>query len=80
MSSLSLSLLSPQLNLRVRDQRVVNEQRATATLTVNIIRDDEDPVFTNLPFTQSVNRNTAAGSSVYTVTARDDDLRVSAHF
>lgn len=73
-------LLSPQLNLRVRDQRVVNEQTAAATLTVNIIRDDEDPVFTNLPFTQSVNRNTAAGSSVYTVTARDDDLRVSAHF
>ena len=46
-------------------------------MIVNVLHDLAPPTFLNLPNTVSVREDVANGSSVFTVTARDTDLRVS---
>lgn len=69
-----------QFNTIARDQSNP-ERTATAYVVIDILRDTSPPVFiqepyvvTNLPETRAV------GTSVYTVTARDNDLKVKQWF
>lgn len=45
----------------------------TATLTINVIRDQFTPRFLNLPYAVTINENFGTTQSIYTVTATDDD-------
>ena len=47
-----------------------------ATLTVNILRNQEPPIFLNEPYSVQVERNQGIGSNIFRVTATDDDLQV----
>ena len=60
----------------MRDNRGIYQLEGTSRLTVNIVRDLQDPRFTNLPNSVALQLNTAPESVIYTVNARDDDLRV----
>lgn len=62
--------------MRASDQRIP-ERTATAEVRINIIRDRFPPIFFNEPYGTSVSENTVNGTSVYRVTANDQDLRVS---
>ncbi|RUS85645.1 hypothetical protein EGW08_006591, partial [Elysia chlorotica] len=56
-----------------RDQRV-NEKSDNATVIVNVIRNNFIPAFVNLPYLFGLSENTAVGTSVYRVSAVDQDL------
>ena len=45
----------------------------TATLTINVIRNQFTPRFLNEPYATTVNENFGQGTSIFTVTAVDDD-------
>lgn len=62
----------------MRDQQAPHEKSATASVTINVLRNTKSPFFTNLPhiITQQIPENSALSTSIYTVSARDDDLQV----
>ena len=47
-----------------------------ATLTVNILRNQEPPVFINEPYEVTIDRNQNVGANIFRVTATDDDVQV----
>ena len=47
---------------------------------ITIIRDQFPPFFINEPYRQTLDERTSIGSSVYTVSAQDNDLVVSWRF
>ncbi|XP_076458559.1 protocadherin Fat 1-like [Babylonia areolata] len=53
------------------------ERTDTATVDVTVIRDTFAPRFINVPYSTVVGFNTAVGTSIFRVTATDDDLVVS---
>ena len=67
MSSLS------QFIANVRDQRV-NEKFDNATVIVNVVRNNFIPTFVDQPYLFGLSENTAVGTSVYRVSAVDQDL------
>lgn len=69
------SYVSVQLLVRARDQRVP-EKSATATVTVRILRNNLHPFFERIPYSVAIPETTTVGSFVYSVQARDLDLRV----
>ena len=48
---------------------------ADATVTVTVSRSNALPVFQNLPYTQSVNEDTANGTVIFTVSATEQGLQ-----
>ena len=48
-----------------------------AQVSVFVMRNDNEPYWVNLPNTTSINENLPAGSSIFTLLARDDDTTVS---
>ena len=52
-------------------------KRANATVSVNIEQHDKPPVFPGAPYTPAaVSENLAINTRVYTIQAKDDDLKV----
>ncbi len=50
---------------------------SNATIVVSVSRDEEPPAFRGAPYQPgTVSENSPAGNGVYTVTARDPDLKV----
>lgn len=62
--------------MQASDQRVP-EQTSISNVTINVIRDAAAPVFLDDPYFASVTENSVNGTSVYTASAVDPDLRVS---
>ena len=62
--------------MRANDQRVP-ERTAVSSVTINIIRDAAAPTFLREPYFASVTETAANGTSVYSTSAVDSDLRVS---
>ena len=58
------------------DQRVP-ERTSISNVTINVIRDAAAPIFLDEPYFASVTENAANGTSVYSTSAVDADLRVS---
>ena len=48
-----------------------------ARVTINIIRNENDPFFVNTPYVTTISETTVIGTRVITVTARDNDNLVS---
>ena len=49
----------------------------TADVIVNVVRDEAPPVFQRTPYTAGLLETVPAGTSIYQVTAVDNDLKVS---
>lgn len=49
----------------------------SATVTINVIRNQNTPYFINEPYTRLIQENLPTGTSIYQVTARDNDSPVS---
>ena len=73
------SLCLWQLAVRAYDLSVPRaESPQFATVRINVIRNDNCPVFTNLPNTVTISQTTAQFNNVYDVSATDNDPAVSA--
>ncbi|KAK3089813.1 hypothetical protein FSP39_006721 [Pinctada imbricata] len=68
-----------RFTVRASDQRVP-ERTDTAEVQINILRDSFPPVFIQEPYATSVSENTINGTTIYTVTATDQDLRGSIQY
>lgn len=55
-----------------------NQQFASATVIVTVLRDLFSPLFLNLPGSVTLDEQQAINRTVYTVTATDNDLEVRA--
>lgn len=64
-----------QFTVQASDQRIP-ERTATSEVRINILRDRFSPIFIQEPYGTSVSENTVNGTSIYRVTATDQDLRV----
>lgn len=49
----------------------------SATVTINVIRNQNTPYFINEPYSRLIQENLPTGTSIYQVTARDNDSPVS---
>ena len=49
----------------------------SATVTVVVIRNENTPFFINEPYSRLIQENLPTGTSIYQVTARDNDAAVS---
>lgn len=65
-----------QFNVIASDQRA-SPRTATARVHLTILRDNFAPQFTFDPYNTDVTENTVDGTNFITVTATDQDLRVS---
>lgn len=65
-----------QILLRACDNRGADQLCGTSTAVVNIIRDRFPPSFIRTPYIITINRNTPINTTVMTVTATDNDLKV----
>ena len=68
---------SYKVPVRVCDSRGDYEICATATVVINIRRNLFSPEFVNQPYREPALRNDLAGKLVLSVSAEDDDQRVS---
>ena len=66
---------SLQFTVRGSDQRIP-ERTDTAEVQINVLRDTFPPIFVQEPYATSISENTINGTSVYRVTATDQDLKV----
>ena len=67
-----------QFQVRATDSRPLGVVRsAEATVVITITRDQGPPVFTRTPYSTVVPINQAVNTTFYTVSAFDNDLRVS---
>lgn len=58
-----------------RDNGVPSLQsQNSATVTINVIRNNQPPVFQNTPYVQSVSQSTTQNTPVFQVTATDADV------
>ena len=67
-----------QITVTAQDNVGSNQQFASATVIVTVLRDLFSPLFTNLPGSVTLDEQQAVNRTVYTVTATDNDLEVSA--
>ena len=69
--------------MRAVDNRESGIQKSDiATVTITVLRDSFAPEFLNEPYRVASTlseRNTAVGTIIYNVSARDRDLQVSGH-
>lgn len=49
----------------------------SATVTINVVRNQNTPFFVNEPYSRLIQENLPTGTSIYQVTARDADATVS---
>ncbi|KAJ8319080.1 hypothetical protein KUTeg_004171 [Tegillarca granosa] len=62
--------------VRVRDQQAPHERSAIASVTITVRRNTQSPFFTSIPYvTPQIPENSALSSSIFTVSARDNDLQ-----
>lgn len=67
-----------QLDVRAFDQgSPVLTATATVPVTINVLRNNNPPVFINVPYGRSISKDTQVGRSVFRVTATDADNLVS---
>lgn len=66
-----------QMTVRVSDQRQPVEKSSSAQVTVNVLRNLNKPYFRNNPYSRQISELTTVSTSIITVTAVDDDLKVS---
>lgn len=59
--------------VQVNDNRGINTRYANASVTVNVIR-NQSPFFINTPYGLTVEEDQGQSSSIYRVTANDNDL------
>ena len=72
----SLFFLSLKVTVTATD-RGTPQQSDSTTITINIIRNTQSPVFTNAgQYATNINQNLNIGASVFTVTASDSDTVV----
>lgn len=64
-----------QISVRASDQRVP-ERVDDSVVVVDIIRDQNPPVFTNEPYGVTITDNQALNTSIFRVTAFDQDAQV----
>ena len=65
-----------QISYRVSDQRGFNERSDDCAVLVDVIRDNQPPIFTNEPYGVSISEN-RFNETIYTdVNAFDNDLQV----
>ena len=75
--NISKLLLWLQLTVQATDQGVPNRvSQISATVTINILRNLNCPVFANLPNNITVPQSTNQGARIYNVTAFDQDAAV----
>lgn len=65
-----------QITVTAQDNVGSNQQFASATVIVTVLRDLFSPLFTNLPGSVTLDEQQAVNRTVYTVTATDNDLEV----
>lgn len=63
------------MTVRARDQQTP-EKTATAQVVINVRRNTQSPRFVSVPYDHTMSENTIVSSSVFTVSALDDDLQV----
>ncbi|KAH3873280.1 hypothetical protein DPMN_036512 [Dreissena polymorpha] len=59
--------------VQASDNRGINTRVTNVSVTVNVLR-NQPPFFTNTPYRMSVSERTALATSLYRVTANDNDL------
>lgn len=70
-----------RLSVTATDNGIPNRSSTfNAIVTINIIRNENDPFFVNTPYITTIPETTTLGSLVLTVTARDNDNIVSILF
>ncbi|KAL5018741.1 hypothetical protein ScPMuIL_004463 [Solemya velum] len=62
------------MTVRARDQQVP-EKTATAQVQINVRRNQDSPRFVSVPYEHSMSENTLLTSSVFTVSALDNDMQ-----
>ena len=63
-----------QMNVLARDFGTPQLQTVSAAVvTINVVRNDNGPVFQNIPYNRGISQNTVSGTSVFQVTATDAD-------
>ena len=63
-----------QVRVQVSDRGIpVRTQRSSATIRINIIRNENLPSIENLPETVEIGQNVDEGTVLYTVFSEDDD-------
>ncbi|XP_046564129.1 protocadherin Fat 1-like, partial [Haliotis rubra] len=69
-----------QFTIQADDQKVPRQKTSTVQVTVNITRDAGAPRFIGIPYFVNIREDVAESSSIFTVTATDDDLRGQIEF
>ena len=70
-----------QVLVQIADRGVSSNVAAqTATVQVNVFRNQNTPVFISTPYATTVQENTGVGQSIFRVTATDADQPVSDFF
>jgi len=79
LTTIGISAITMQV--RATDDGIPAKQSTRdATVRINIIRNENDPYFINTPYETTVQETDSVGTSVITVTARDDDNLVGFTF
>ncbi|VDH99244.1 protocadherin Fat 4, partial [Mytilus galloprovincialis] len=63
------------MKVRVRDQKLDFEKDATGDVTINVNRNEQSPQFQGLPYTRTLSENSLLSTSVFTLSAIDNDIR-----
>ena len=62
------------MNVLARDFGTPQLQTVSAAVvTINVVRNDNGPVFQNVPYSRGISQNTVSVTSVFQVTATDAD-------
>lgn len=64
------------MKVRVRDQKLDFEKDATGDVTITVNRNAQSPQFQGLPYTRTLSENSLLSTSVFTLSAIDNDIRV----
>lgn len=73
--SILIIALNLQMTVQASDNRL-QPRLTNATVIINVVR-GQPPFFLNTPYSTAVNERVAIGTSVYRVSAQDNDLIVS---
>jgi len=69
-----MPVFSLQMTVFARDYGTPRLQsQVSASVTINVIRNRNCPVFQNAPYSAGISQNVATGTSVFQVTATDAD-------
>jgi len=64
------------MKIRVRDQKQKFQKDVVGDVIITVRRNQNSPRFEGTPYTQTLSENSLLSSSVFTLAAVDDDLRV----